>query len=324
MIQKSAKSYLYIYLFCASFLSFSQDEGLILLEDADGDQIKFENHYFEALKYKAIGNYTRAITELEKCKEYKKKDISVAYELSKNYLQLGRFQEAQSYIEEVLKKAPKNHWYLDQAKQVYLKQYHFKKAIEIQERIIALEPKERENLIPLYIHSKDFASASNLMEKLEKEGYYSSKFKEYKRVINNYQKKKTRSNIKTVTNSKSLEQLKIDFENSKKYKDLAQILDQELASKNFDNLLKYSEKGLDLFPAQPKVYFMHAKALIAQNKHKEAISYLNDGIDFVVSNNNFIADFYAQLVICHSALNNTSDVEKYKKKEAEFRKKRSY
>ena len=85
MKKRSANIFIFLIVLCTSFLSFSQnDDGLQILEDSDDILIKFENHFFEALKYKAIGNYSRAITELEKCQQLFPDDESVDFEFSKN------------------------------------------------------------------------------------------------------------------------------------------------------------------------------------------------------------------------------------------------
>ena len=81
---------------------------MTLLKDSDDELIKFENHYFEALKYKAIGNYTRAIVELEKCQQLFPNDVSVDFEFSKNYFELNKLLEAELYIEKSLKSSPDN------------------------------------------------------------------------------------------------------------------------------------------------------------------------------------------------------------------------
>ena len=104
---KNANIILMIAFFCVSAMSFSQvDEGLTLLEDSDDDRILFENHFFEALKYKAIGNFSRAIIELEKCQQLFSHDDSIEFELSKNHLALNHLTEAALYIEKAMYSKP--------------------------------------------------------------------------------------------------------------------------------------------------------------------------------------------------------------------------
>ncbi len=303
MIKKSANILLNVLFFCAFFMSFSQDEGLTLLEDADDNQIKFENHYFEALKYKAIGNYSKAIIELEICQDLFKNNNSITFELSKNYYLLNKFSEAQLYLDKILKKEPNNYWYLEHAKNIYLRLYQLDNAIAIQKKLISFNPKVAEEIIPLYIRKKDYSTAINYMIELEKKGFYSSKFDRYREVIDLNQK---RNRVKEKTNENqlnSLVELKEQFESEKKYTVLNKILTEELKVKNFNNLLIYSNKGLDLFPAQPSIYLMNSYALSHQKKYSEAIDVLNTGIDFVFDDNKLLIAFHQQLIKCYQETN---------------------
>lgn len=318
MLKRSTNFYLFLVLFCASFLSFSQDdESMTLLKDADDKQIKFENHYFEALKYKAIGNYTRAITELEKCQQFFSDDKSVAFELSKNYLFLNKTDEAVLYIENALEKDLENYWFLEHAKKVYLKQSNYPKAIVIQQKIITQNPKKSEDLVLVYLQAKQYKEADKLIKELELKNIIFSRLDHFKKIVGKYYSKKSVV-VKQITanniSSLSLEELKKLFKDNQEYKTLKEILTQEFANNNFDNLLIYSNKGLALFPAQPYVYLMNAKSLIDSKIYNEAIDVLNNGIDFVVDNTNLEIDFYAQFVICYKALNQEREVKKYLEK----------
>lgn len=322
MINRSTNIYTILLIFCASIFSFSQDEGLILLEDADDNQIKFENHYFESLKYKAIGNHTRAIIELEKCQQLFTDNKSIAFELSKNYFSLQKYREAELYINKALQKEEDNYWFLDHLKQVYLKQYNIEKAIEIQLKINQQNPKESEKLIPLFIQAKEYSKASKLLLDLESKGLTSSKSVRYKQVIQNYlnrENKKITPKLKDETIT--LKDLKESFKNDKKYKTLLEILNQEYINSNFNNLLIYSNEGLDLFPAQPTIYLIRGKALNELKKYSEAIDVLNNGIDFVIDNISLEADFHEQLVISFEALNELEKANNHRKKAIQLRKK---
>ena len=177
MIIKSANTFLLLALFCVSFLSYGQDDGLTLLEDDDDKLIKFENHYFEALKYKAIGNYTRAITELEKCQQLFADDVAVDFEFSKNYFALNKYLEAELYIEKSLKADTDNYWFLVQAKKVYLKQFDYTNAIEIQQKIILQKPAHSEDLVLIYIQANEREKAQELIDELASQGISSSKLR---------------------------------------------------------------------------------------------------------------------------------------------------
>ena len=317
MFKQSTNFYFFLVLFCASFLSFSQvDEGMTLLKDADDKQIKFENHYFEALKYKAIGNYTRAITELEKCQQLFSDDKSVVFELSKNYFFLNKTDEAALYIENALEKDSKNYWLLEHAKKVYSRQYNYQKSIAIQERIVAQNVNKTEDLVLMYLQAREYDKAKKLISKLESNQQNSSRLTRYKLLVSERDKKSVvvKQITTSNTNSLSLEELKKTFKDSQQYKTLKEILIKEFTNNNFDNLLIISNKGLELFPAQPMVYLMNAKALIHVKKYNDAIDVLNNGIDFVVDDLNLEIDFYEQFIQCYKALNQDKESKKYLEK----------
>ena len=49
-------------------------------------------------------------------------------------------------------------------------------------------------------------------------------------------------------------------------------------------LYEHSQKGIDLFPNQPQVYFFHAIACVQLEKYDETITTIDDGLDFIVDN----------------------------------------
>ncbi len=308
---KSANTFLFLALFCVSFLSYCQDDGLTLLKDADDNLIKFENHYFEALKYKAIGNYTRAIIELEKCQQLFTDDVAVDFEFSKNYFALNKYLEAQLYIEKSLKSDPKNFWFLEQAKKVYLKQYDYPKAIEIQQKMIQQKPEFTEDLVLIYIKANERDKAQKLIDKLASDGISSSKLRSYQEAIFRY--KQQNQSIKNIPVKEvgSLDKLKKVYTSNKDFKILKEILTQEFDNANFDEIYKYSIEGLELFPAQPFVYLTNGKALIEQQKYNEAIDVLINGLDFLIDDTVLEIEFYNQLIFCYQKNNDSKNVEKY-------------
>lgn len=317
-MKKRTSIFFILLLFCTSFLSFSQDDdGMTLLKDDDSNLIKFENHYFEALKYKAIGNYTRAITELEKCQQLYSDDKSVVFELSKNYFFLNKFVEAELYIENALEKDSENYWYIVHAKKVALMQFNYQKAIELQKKIVLKKPEKTIDLMTLYFQAGKFKEAQRIIDELSSKKITIPRLEYYKQTIDRQLNPKQKVIVTTTSDNlknQSLETLKKAFEENQEFKVLKEILTQEFTNNNFGSLLAYSNKGLELFPAQPIVYLMNAKALIHTKKYNTAIDVLNDGIEFVVDDTNLEIDFYEQLVICFEALNQSKEAKKYLEK----------
>ncbi|MDT0554176.1 tetratricopeptide repeat protein [Urechidicola vernalis] len=320
-MKKRSTYVLMISILCCAFCnSFGQvDEGMEILEDSDDVRIKFENHYYEALKYKAIGNYSRAITELEKCQQLDANDASVAFEFSKNYYLLNKFNESRLYIDSALNLEPTNYWYLEQAKKVYLKQYEYPSAINVQQKIIEQKPSKKEDLVLIYILANEREKAQSLLDELNAAGIRSSKLRNYQNAIKNYKRNQTSSTPATTTKM-STEDLKESFSANKQFEVLKQILILEFAGGNKVELEKYSTEGMALFPAQPLVYLMHGRVLNFNEKFKEAISTLEMGMDFLIEDNMLQADFYESLSNSYLGLQQTKKAEEFRVKSNELRK----
>ena len=320
MIRKKVHTYLFLLLVCAFSISYSQDDdSLTLLEDSDDVLIKFENHYFEALKYKAIGNNSLAIIELEKCQQLFPNDKSVDFEFSKNYFGLRKYIEAELYIDKALQQDSDNYWFLELAKKIQLKQYNYSKAIELQQKIIIQNPKATEDLVLIYIQASEREKAQMLIEELELKGLGSSRLTRFKKTISNRNKNETKQKMVETKNA-SLEGLKESFKNSKQFDILKKILQEEFNLKNTEGLYNYSAEGLELFPAQPYVYLMNGKALISQEKYKDAIDVLMSGIDFVIDDREMMVQCYEQLVIGYEAIGKNKKAEDYRNLAIELRK----
>jgi predicted Zn-dependent protease len=316
---KSVNIYLCLLLVCAFSISYSQDDSLTLLEDSDDVLIKFENHYFEALKYKAIGNNSLAIIELEKCQQLFPNDKSVDFEFSKNYFDLRKYIQAELYIDKALQQNSDNYWFLELAKKIQLKQYNYSKAIELQQKIILQKPKFTEDLVLIYIQASELEKAQKLIEELEIKGFSSSRLTRFKKTVSNRNRNETKQRIVETKNA-SLEDLKESFKSNKQFDILKKILQEEFILKNREGLYKYSSQGLELFPAQPYVYLMNGKALISQEKYKDAIDVLMNGIDFVIDDREMMVQCYQQLAIGYEAIGKNKKAENYRNLAIELRK----
>ena len=316
---KSANILLVIALFCASFLSFSQDEGMLLLKDSDDNRIKFESRFYDALKYKAIGNYTRAITELEKCQQIVTDDVSIDFEFSKNYFMLNKYAEAALYIEKALNIESKNYWYLVQAKKVYLKQFDYSKAISVQKKMIILRPNLKEDLVLVYILANERREAQDLIDELISKGITSSKLRNYQKALLNYRNQNTAPKVVSTKNA-PIEMLKESFKSKKQFDVLRAILMFEFSEENNIELLNFSEQGMELFPAQPLVYLMYGRSLNILKKYNEAIDVLNNGFDFIVDDMLLEADFYEELGKSYDGLNQPKNAKMNREKSSQLRK----
>jgi predicted Zn-dependent protease len=294
------------YFILFSINIFAQD-SIPLKEDLTEEaELKFQEFFFKALSEKAIGNYQQAIENLESCNQISTNDVSVFFEFSKNYLLLNNTLLAKEYIERSLAKDINNLWMLKHLVKIYQKDSNYKEAIKIQQKIVAINPKERGLLAKLLVNDKQYKKAISLMNTLEKENTLSSNLKKLKA---NLEKRKGASVKKE--NPSDLGSLINQFKTDKSYKVLKQILNQ--SSNNTADLLRFSEEGIALFPAQPFVYLVKGKTLNDLKKYKNALTTLQNGFDFVIDDKMEV-DFYTEIAKAFKGLGNSKEEKKYTQK----------
>jgi tetratricopeptide (TPR) repeat protein len=309
--KREKRSFNYFKLALFSFILFSinifaQDSIPVKEDLIEETELKFQEFFFKALSEKAIGNYQKAIENLESCNQISTNDVSVFFEFSKNYLLLNNTLLAKEYIERSLAKDINNLWMLAHFVKIHQKESNYKEAIKIQQKIVDINPEERDLLVKLLVYDKQYKKAISLMNTLEKENGLSSNLK---RLKFNLEKRKGVSIKKE--NPSDLSSLINQFKTVKSYKILEQILNQ--SSNNTVDLLTFSEEGIALFPAQPYVYLVKGKILNDQKKYKNALATLQNGIDFVIDDE-MEADFYTEIAKAFKALGNNKEEKKYTQK----------
>jgi len=296
----------YLFFILFSLKTVSQDsipEQKDLTEEAE---LKFQQYFFKALSQKSIGNYSKAIENLEDCNQILQENTAVFFEFSKNYLALNKTLLAKEYINRALVKKPDNIWMLKHLVEIYVKERNYSKAIDVQQKVIAQNPKEKEYLVRLFLYNREYKKAVDLMNALEKDKALSTSLKMLKQSL------EARKNIGVKTESPNdVSTLKKSFENEKSYKTLEKIL--KLSNDNINDLLKYSKLGIELYPSQSFVYLINGKALNMQKEYKNALLILQNGIDFVIEDNMEI-DFYKEIAKAYKGLGNIDQENKYIKK----------
>jgi tetratricopeptide (TPR) repeat protein len=299
---------------CGSIPVFSQDSIPKTSNLKEENFLNFQDHFFKALAQKSIYNYRVAIQNLEKCNELKPKNVSVLFEMSKNYLMLKKFFEAEEFAKQALAIEQNNYWVLEHLSKLYVASRNIKKAIPIHEKIAELNPKEREQLVYLYYQDNQKAKAKALLSDLEKQRQLTPNLISFKkRFIET-------TSVKKATKTKGLQELIKEFEKDKSFESLHKILTLS-SNTNAKVLLSYSEKGLELYPAQAFVYLMNGKAQNQNNNFKKALEQLTNGIDFVIDNNSLAADFYEEIAKSYNGLGNKEEAIKNKNKALTLRKK---
>ncbi|MGY8943435.1 MAG: tetratricopeptide repeat protein [Flavobacteriales bacterium] len=290
--------------FLISLKSYTQDSLAVAIDFTEEKELKFQQFFFTALSQKSIGNYQKAIENLESCNQILPNNKSVFFEFSKNYLYLNNTLLAKEYINRAIIQDSKNIWMQKHLVKVLEKENNFFEAIKIQQKIIVLNPKENKNLVLLYMKNKDYKKALSFMKTLEEDNLLTSDLKKIKERLE-------KTNYSETQKAKVSRDIYKRFETEKTYTLLKQIL---LATKdNSVLLLKYSKEGIALFPAQPFVYLINGSTLNVNREFKKALEILQNGIDFVIEDA-MEALFYKEMALAYKGLNNKVEEERYMEK----------
>jgi tetratricopeptide (TPR) repeat protein len=309
--ERQFKSFLFLipvifFFFLVPWNIISQDSIPIAKDFTEEKELKFQDFFFKALSEKSIGNNQRAIENLESCNQILTNNASVFFEFSKNYLLLKNILLAKEYINRALQIENDNIWMLKHSVKVFVADRNFSEAIKIQEKVVVINQKERAYLVRLLFQNREYKKAILLMNTLEKENVLPERLRSLKNnleVGNSKKDKKEKSNdIFSLINR---------FKYDKSYKLLEQILQNYLENPN--ELLKYSNEGISLFPAQPYVYLTKGRALIYLKEYKKALTSLRNGIDFVIDDK-MEAKFYTEMAIAYKGLGNLKEEIIYRQK----------
>ncbi len=285
------------------------------------ENINFQTFFFESLKQKAIGNYDKAIYALEACNNINKESIAVLFELSKNHSFLNKYTEAEFYILKGLEIEPSNIYMLRYLKEIKTKQNDYKGAINIQQKIVVINPNEEADLVILYIKSGDIEKAISVIKKLDKKDNLPSHLVALKESLIQTTAINEKGNSAFNDQPKSKTELLKDNYNLKKdFNSLKLVLERELKTKQYLDLLKDSKEAVSLYPAQPYVYLMNGVALNSLRKYKEAIIKLEIGLEFIVDDNKMEAQFMEQLSLSYKGLGQNKTATSYYKKVLDLRK----
>jgi tetratricopeptide (TPR) repeat protein len=316
---KNKKVYILFLVGISIISNFLRAQTLDITEE---NKLKFQTYFFEALKQKAIKNYSKAIVSLEKCYEIDSLNTAVHFELSKNKLLLNYYFEAELFIDKALVKEPNNIYLLQHKIAIFRAKGNFDDAIEIQKKLVQIQPTHMDKLVFLYIQNSDFEKAEKLITEIEKNALSTLRIKGFKKYLEQRKivSNNAISNVIRPNENTDIETLKRRYNQKREYKVLLEILNKELENNHVQALFADSKKGMELFPAQPYLYKMNGFALNKLGKYNEAISVLTIGIDFVIDNTSMEADFYDQLSISYEGLKQLNKALKYKQKAEKLRK----
>ena len=285
-------------------------------------EINFQTFFFEGLQQKAIGNFDKAIFALEACHNIEGKNVAVLFELSKNYALLHKYTEAEYYVLKGLELDPYNIYMLKKLKEIKEKKNDYKGAINIQKQIVQINPEKESDLVILFIKSGEIDLAIALLIKLDSLNRLPSSLKMLKESLTQPKSDKNQNyQISENRTESKLDKLKETYSLKNDFNSLKLILETELKTKQYLDLLKDSEEAISLYPAQPYVYLMNGIALNSLRKYKNAIEKLEIGLEYIVEDHKIEAEFMDQLSLSYKGLGQNKIATSYYKKALNLRKK---
>lgn len=316
-----------------SLIGFTQNDSLaqVFLAEKNIGELKneqnnldFEKYFFEALQQKAIGNFDKAITALEKCQDIKSDDKALNFEFGKNYFELEKYSEAEAFTQRALKQDPNNLFMQILLRDTYNRQNNYKSALEVQKKIAEKHKNSELDLVILYIKNNQIEDAKKILIDLEKKGTLDENLLPFKEsILSGSVSTPNDSSAEKQLEDQTITELQVTYKSEKSFRVLEQLLIKLNDKKKYLELKKHSSEGLEFFPAQPFVYLMNATALNFTKKYDQALLKLETGLDYIVDDTSLEAQFYDQMGLSFKGLKNNVEASKSYKKASILREKKS-
>lgn len=439
-----------------SFEAPAQKKENVVMEVSQDDlgnvSDSFQEHFFEALKQKAIENYDRAIKELAQCLAIDPSKPVVYLELGKNHNALGEYAQAATYLEKAREQVPQNLAVLEELYNTYYLSQEFGKALGVVKDLVKIDETYSEDLANLYLLNEKYDEALDLLDELERkwgastyrtqlrhqvysrtnnvedqigdlqervednpadeknylnlifvyseQGDVEKAFETarelleknpeselvhlalYKFYLSDGMIEEAVNSMKVLVGSREIDELtkyqalndflmfvsdnpsleddlveivRIFSENEnntevygqlgtffleKGQRDLAvdyfekalesgkgdfnlyrNVLELQLESKKYQAARDLSEQAIERFPTQALLYLINATALNQLESFREAGDMLNYGLDFVIDDLKLEAEFYRQLAVAYSGLNEENKAAGFRERAAQLEKK---
>lgn len=291
----------FLFLLIAVFVTAGQviaqepEESAEVSLEAVSDE--FQEKFFEALKQKGIENYDRAINLFLECKAIDEGNPVIDHELAKSYILNRDYINAQTYVMEAINKAPENFWYLHTLVELIEKQGNSFDSVR------ALIPYSnevlREHLAQIYYDRQNYDNALFVLEGLKKTTAIDKlrmKVADAKGEGKSTVEEEAETPVEVVANP--LEQY---------VKKIAKLIE----TNDFEHLGNTSNEALELFPLQPYFYYSRGLAMNKLSRFKEAVSVLEEGLDYLLDDQELANKFHKELANAYKALGNSSKANMY-------------
>lgn len=161
MIRKILLTVSFSVLLCKPFFILAQTEP-----EKKTTKERLHTYFFEALKQKGIENYDKAIASLEQCIDLEPENATFYFELGKNYLSLKKYNNAYNSFEKATQIDPSNKWFWIGMYDVNYAIKDYNRGISILNKLITFDSKFKEDLVSLYMQTKQFDKALALINEL--------------------------------------------------------------------------------------------------------------------------------------------------------------
>lgn len=298
------------YIFIISYIVFAIPGQGIAQEMQESAEISlevysdaFQEHFFGALKEKAVENYEKAINLLLECKKLEPENAIIDYELGKNYFALKQYPQAERYFKKATARAPENVWYSEALFNTYKTQQNVVEAIKIGKQLAQKHHKYKERMAVFYAQHKKYKEALQILDELD-QTLGSSTQRKYQRI--RYQ---ALMNVKNHNRTANTEE-KESPENNPLTAINNKIATYQNAS-DYKGLLKFIDEVLEMYPSQATFYYVKGKTLNHLKKYAQAVTSLEMALDFIVDDTALENNIYKALVLAHQATGNTKKAQEY-------------
>jgi len=292
------------------------NKSLSLLDELDEDW--GESNYRNALRnqiYRITGNTSEAINKLEEKIDKNPKSEQEYLNLIFLYSDEGNTKKAFETAKELLKQKPNSKLVHLALYKYYLEENNLDEAINSMKIIFSTQEVEKKSKIQVLddflIHSKKNPSYKVEIEKVTAPLLNNNNGQAFMLLGDYY--------LSEGNKEKALEfylnGIKVDSDN---YGLLKNTILLQIEVEKYEDAVKLSSQGLEIFPSQPLLYLVNA---VANNNLKEAdlaIENLETGLDYLFDNPQMEYDFYLQFSIAYELKGNKRKAIMYSKKASEL------
>ncbi len=288
--------FIVVLLTAGHIIAQEPEESAEVMLEAYSDE--FQEKFFEALKQKGIENYDRAINLLLECKALDKSNPVLDHELAKNYALNRDFTNAQDYVLRAINSAPENFWYLHTLVDITEKQGN---SFDIVRASIPYENEVlRENLAQIYYNRQNYDNALFVLEGIKKTS-----------AVNKLRMKIADARGMDIPLEMEEEVEKSTAKDESPLDNFTLEISQLIEKGDYKRLDGLSAEALESFPLQPYFYYARGLALNKLNRYKEAIAIMEEGLDYLLDDQQLANKIYKELANASIALGNSSKANMY-------------